>query len=317
MNKGLDVFNVDETKLRFTFDKAKERIQQRLDPSEIKERRDNSGNVFKYVEAPTVIRILNEAFNYQWSFEVVREEIVQSVPKWDKNKKQYIEQPPYVTVLGRLTVPGWGVREQYGSKTLIGGADNQESAKKAAASDALKKCASLFGIALELYEKEQPAEAPQYYAQSQQTQYQYQQPQYQNQQYHTNQQYQHQQNYSNQQAYTQPQQATSQQTYAQSQQVNYQQQNQSQASSTQQNGATDDSNQNGWRQESIDKLKRVMNGLGIDQNGLDPYVREYFNDANATKDYITPQNIDAIVQFLEGKLQAQTQSPHPAATEWV
>jgi hypothetical protein len=60
-------------------------------------------------------------------------------------------QPPYLQIRGRLTVPGLGVKEQYGTKILVGGASEQEGASKSASTDALKKCATLFGIGLELY----------------------------------------------------------------------------------------------------------------------------------------------------------------------
>lgn len=66
-------------------------------------------------------------------------------------KKPNEPQPPVVQSLGRLTVPGWGVREQWGSQVILQvGADQQAHAFKGAATDALKKCASTFGIGLDL-----------------------------------------------------------------------------------------------------------------------------------------------------------------------
>lgn len=50
----------------------------------------------------------------------------------------YEPQPPVAKVLGRLTVPGLAIKEQYGSKVLVGGATEQESAFKSASTDALK-----------------------------------------------------------------------------------------------------------------------------------------------------------------------------------
>jgi len=64
-------------------------------------------------------------------------------------------QPPIAHVLGMLIVPGVGAVSQWGSKVLLGGADEQESAFKAAATDAFKKCATLLGIGLELYDKDE------------------------------------------------------------------------------------------------------------------------------------------------------------------
>lgn len=64
-------------------------------------------------------------------------------------------QPPVAHVLLELVIPGLGTRSAWGSKTVLGGASEQESIYKAAATDALKKAASLFGFALELYDDEE------------------------------------------------------------------------------------------------------------------------------------------------------------------
>lgn len=107
-------------------------------------------NGLSYISGDTVTRLLNKAFLYRWSFEVVETRVVQSQAK----KNETSTQGSVVQVHGRLTVPGWGVREQWGSQPLVGGSDVQEHAFKSAATDAMKKCASLFGIALDLYGKE-------------------------------------------------------------------------------------------------------------------------------------------------------------------
>lgn len=107
-------------------------------------------NNLSYISGDTVTRLLNKAFLYRWSFEVVETRVVQSQAK----KNETSTQGSVVQVHGRLTVPGWGVREQWGSQPLVGGSDVQEHAFKSAATDAMKKCASLFGIALDLYGKE-------------------------------------------------------------------------------------------------------------------------------------------------------------------
>lgn len=151
---GLDVFNTPKEAIGFNTEEATKVLEAKLDKRWIKERTVGK-TTLSYIGGQTVIRLLNKAFNYQWSFEVVTEEVVKSMPKhnkWAKNgQAEWEEQPPVAKVLGRLTVPGLGVKEQYGSKILIGGASEQESAFKSAGTDALKKCASLFGIGLELY----------------------------------------------------------------------------------------------------------------------------------------------------------------------
>lgn len=161
---SLEVFNQSSTFVGYDPKKATEILNQKLKPEWI-EQRKQGGATLSYIGGHIVIRLLNNAFNYQWSFEIIHEEIVQSLPKaafvgYGQNKKPKVDangnqvfdpQPPVVKVRGRLTVPGLGVKEQYGSKVLIGGATEQESAFKSASTDALKKCASLFGIGLELY----------------------------------------------------------------------------------------------------------------------------------------------------------------------
>lgn len=103
----------------------------------------------KYVSGSYVIQKLNQLFLMQWSFQVIREIYQQSAPN-----KQGKQQNPTVQVLGRLTIPGLGIREQWGSAVVKGGADVQESDYKSATTDALKKCASMFGIAMDLYTTE-------------------------------------------------------------------------------------------------------------------------------------------------------------------
>lgn len=121
-------------------------IQKPTNPNWVKKKQG-----LDYVSGDTVIRMLNKAFNYRWSYYIMDSRVVSSQDKYDKYKKESVSQGAVVQVHGRLVVPGWGVREQWGSQPLIGGSDVQEHAFKSAATDAMKKCASMFGIALDLY----------------------------------------------------------------------------------------------------------------------------------------------------------------------
>jgi len=77
---------------------------------------------------------LNHAFDYNWSFDI---------EQFEKNDGE-------VVVLGKLT--GEGISKmQFGSKAITNGKGEIGDDLKAAGSDALKKCATLFGIALHLY----------------------------------------------------------------------------------------------------------------------------------------------------------------------
>ena len=137
-----DVFHAEGVELS----QIKTVIQRKLDPKWIQKRKQG-GTELSYIGGHTVIRLLNEAFGYRWNFEIVDEAIVPSLPKGMTEYKggkrvnvlnpdgtQKMEpQPPVVKVLGRLTVPGYGIKEQYGSKVIIGGATEQEASFKGVA----------------------------------------------------------------------------------------------------------------------------------------------------------------------------------------
>jgi hypothetical protein len=129
-------------------------LLQRTPRHEIKYRQGRGGLQFAYVEHGYVTERLNMVFGFNWDFEVV--------------DKQILEDE--VIVEAKLTVrtPGG----QTIVKTQFGGADIKRHASgakngrplsiaddfKAAASDALKKCASLLGVGLDLYGRDRPEE---------------------------------------------------------------------------------------------------------------------------------------------------------------
>ena len=113
----------------------------------IKTRKGKGGKIFKYVEHAWVTRQLNEAFNWAWSWEILQWQIITP------------EDPQEVFVLGKLTVHGPDgkalVKTQFGTSVVKRDRDGTILSigddLKAASSDALKKCASLLGLALDLY----------------------------------------------------------------------------------------------------------------------------------------------------------------------
>ena len=121
-------------------------MEQRTPPDAIRTRRGRGGRDFRYVTHAYVTRTLNQAFGWAWDFEVLDTRIV---PESD---------PKEVIIRGRLTVRtknGTIVKEQFGSsqvKRSGGQITSLGDDLKAAGSDALKKCASLLGLALDLYE---------------------------------------------------------------------------------------------------------------------------------------------------------------------
>lgn len=121
-------------------------ISQKTDPQFVKQRPGPGGTRLSYVEVGYVINILNQAFGWDWDFRIIEQQI---------GKRQ-------VWVRGELTVR---LKEHTVIKAQYGGADikvNRSTGDpvsiaddlKAASSDCLKKCASLLGIASDLYWKD-------------------------------------------------------------------------------------------------------------------------------------------------------------------
>lgn len=117
-----------------------ELLQRPFPSDQIKQRTTTLGTTVDYIETHSVITRLNEVFGGEWSFKIVEHQLMEDD----------------VVVLGELTAEGV-TKQQFGTCEL-----HQESeegvvfsigdALKAAASDALKKAATLFGIGLQLYQ---------------------------------------------------------------------------------------------------------------------------------------------------------------------
>lgn len=148
---------------------VKEKINAKL-PSQIIQKKPQGNNKpsLSYISGSTVIDILNSTFGYLgWNFEIVNQWMQEATPWVNKyNNNTLEEQNPIAFVHGRLTVfveKSDGtihtvVKESFGSKSVVGKQNEQESTFKAAQTDALKKCASLIGIGAELYRKQEEQE---------------------------------------------------------------------------------------------------------------------------------------------------------------
>lgn len=107
------------------------------------------GQTFDYVTVSYIQKALNYAFGWNWDFEII----------------EHGKEVNHVWVLGKLTVRGMKegqtiTKTQFGrsevkqfSKDKGGGNVDYGNDLKAAASDALKKCASLLGFASDVYGK--------------------------------------------------------------------------------------------------------------------------------------------------------------------
>ncbi|KKM64839.1 hypothetical protein LCGC14_1497350 [marine sediment metagenome] len=125
---------------------ARDVITRRLPPEKIKQRPGGGGMTFDYITPDVVIDILNEAFDHQWDSRVFD----------SKREESTVIVGIELTVRSEDGTPV--VKQQYGSCEITRGLGVGE-AFKGAASDGLKKAATLFGVALELYQDE-PASTP-------------------------------------------------------------------------------------------------------------------------------------------------------------
>jgi hypothetical protein len=146
-----DIVELDDDEREFLFAKREEAIKAfitgKTPRRAVKHRRARGIGTASYVQVSYVQEQLNALFNRRWNFEIVREEVYSDLKQ--------------ISVLGRLTVfPGNCppiIKEQYGSSEIKTDRETHNKIislpddKKAAASDALKKCASLLGVAADVY----------------------------------------------------------------------------------------------------------------------------------------------------------------------
>lgn len=119
-------------------------LEQPFPQTIIKTRKGLGGKQFTYVEGAEYIRRLNDAFDGNWSFEIVEHQV----------------QADEVIVLGKLTANGV-VKSAFGGSSVTMAKDTGEIVSiaddlKAAATDSLKKACSLLGIGLHLYSDDKP-----------------------------------------------------------------------------------------------------------------------------------------------------------------
>jgi len=112
----------------------------------IRSRKGRLGQQFSYVEGAEYVRRLNDAFEGEWSFEIVEHHV----------------RDTEVIVIGKLTAAAVTKMAFGGSSITVsreGEVISIADDLKAAATDALKKAASLLGVGLHLYSSDRPVEA--------------------------------------------------------------------------------------------------------------------------------------------------------------
>lgn len=135
-------------------------------PGQLIKKKPGQGDMH-YISGCTVIDILNQLTNYAWDWKIDEHWIQKSMdkfnPKYDKEPKP---QGPVAHVIGTLTmhfVDDNGAhftisKTAAGAKPVIGGQNEQKDIFKSAATDALKKAASLIGVGAQLYRDEDEQE---------------------------------------------------------------------------------------------------------------------------------------------------------------
>lgn len=111
-------------------------LSEPFPPQAIEKREGGGGKMLDYVATETVIRRLNNTVGV-WDFRITDTKIM---PAGDSQ---------LLVTWGEMTIPGLGTRAGTGVQMLHprGGEDMW----KGAASDCLKKCATLFGVGIDLY----------------------------------------------------------------------------------------------------------------------------------------------------------------------
>jgi len=122
-------------------------LGRRFRPEAIQQRKIGGGRQVPYVPVDAVIERLNKATN-TWDFRIVsRDRELMQLNRWNEaTRKMEPRDVPVSIVVGELEIPELGRRQAIGVQALDDGAG--EDLLKGAASDSLKKCASLFGVPL-------------------------------------------------------------------------------------------------------------------------------------------------------------------------
>ena len=122
----------------------RELLEKPFGPEQIKQREGNFGKTLDYIEGHAVIQRLNDAFDADWSFVIIKHEIIKETDE--------------VVVLGELSA-GSIKKSQFGGSRITRARNTGDMVSladdlKAAATDSLKKCATMLGIGLHLYNKD-------------------------------------------------------------------------------------------------------------------------------------------------------------------
>jgi hypothetical protein len=123
-------------------------LGRRFRPEAIQQRKICGGRQVPYLPVSAVIERLNKACN-TWNFRIVSRdrELMQLNRFNEQTRRSEPRDVPVSIVVGELEIPELGKRQAIGVQALDDGSG--EDLLKGAASDSLKKCASLFGVSVD------------------------------------------------------------------------------------------------------------------------------------------------------------------------
>lgn len=115
---------------------------------EVVQSRKIGGRQVSYLPVSAVTERLNKACN-QWHFRIIsRTSETMQLNRWNETtRRSEPREVPVSVVVGELEIPELGTRQALGVQALDDGSG--EDLLKGAASDSLKKCASLFGVSID------------------------------------------------------------------------------------------------------------------------------------------------------------------------
>lgn len=112
----------------------------------VRSREGAGGKHFSYVAGGDILARILEATEGMFDWEIIDLRLIEGQSKANKRTGEVYTTPPVWMVHGRLTLPGLGTRDGIGTAT----AETEES-PKSAETDAIKRAAVKFGVALQLY----------------------------------------------------------------------------------------------------------------------------------------------------------------------
>lgn len=131
-----------------TAEEILELLGRRFRPEVVQQRKIGGGRTVPYLPVAAVIERLNKACN-TWHFRIVsRDRELMQLNRWnEQTRRSEPRDVPVSIVVGELEIPELGKRQAIGVQALDDGSG--EDLLKGAASDSLKKCASLFGVSVD------------------------------------------------------------------------------------------------------------------------------------------------------------------------